>query len=174
MATKTLINKLTNCNIYMDGVNLLGRFEELTLPEVEHTMVDHKALGMIGTSEFFAGIEKMETAIKWTCFYTDVFQKNANPLKNVKLMVRGSLQTWDGSGLAQEVPIVTYLTCAFKSFPLGMYKKSENVEVSTKLATYYFKQEIDGVQVAEVDILANIYSVNGVDILANYRANLGI
>jgi P2 family phage contractile tail tube protein len=174
MAVKTKVNKLTNCNIYIDGVNLLGRAEEITLPDVQHSFTEHKALGMVGMSEFFSGIEKMEASIKWTCLYTEVMLKHSNPLKNVKLMVRGNLQTFDANGLVDEVPNVIYLTCAYKNIPLGSFKKSENVEVTGKLAVYAFKHEIDGDVISEIDVMSNIYSVDGVDILATYRANLGI
>ena len=55
--SKIEINKLTNANIYLDGVNLLGRAEEVQLPQIKHKMAEHKALGMVGSAEFFAGID---------------------------------------------------------------------------------------------------------------------
>jgi len=33
--------------------------------------------------------------------------------------------------------------------------------------------EIDGVEVFEVDVMNNIYKVDGVDIMQQYRANIG-
>ena len=62
--SKIEINKLTNANVYLDGVNLLGRAEEVQLPQIKHKMAEHKALGMVGSAEFFAGIDKMECKIK--------------------------------------------------------------------------------------------------------------
>ena len=63
--SKIEINKLTNANVYMNGINLLGRAEEVQLPQIKHKMAEHKALGMIGSAEFFAGIDKLECKIKW-------------------------------------------------------------------------------------------------------------
>ena len=51
--SKIKINKLTNANVYMNGVNLLGRAEEVQLPQIKHKMAEHKALGMVGSAEFF-------------------------------------------------------------------------------------------------------------------------
>ena len=34
--SKIEINKLTNANVYMNGVNLLGRAEEVQLPQIKH------------------------------------------------------------------------------------------------------------------------------------------
>ena len=64
--SKIKINRLTNANIYMDGNNLLGRAEEIQLPQIKHKMAEHKALGMVGSAEFFAGIDKLECKIKMT------------------------------------------------------------------------------------------------------------
>ena len=36
--SKIEINKLTNANVYMNGANLLGRAEEVQLPQVKHKM----------------------------------------------------------------------------------------------------------------------------------------
>ena len=58
--SKIQINKLINANVYMNGSNLLGRAEEVQLPQIKHKMAEHKALGMVGSAEFFSGIEKLE------------------------------------------------------------------------------------------------------------------
>ena len=68
---KIEINRITNANIYLDGANLLGRAEEVKLPDVSMTMQEHKALGMVGKVELPAGFDKMEGEIKWNSFYRD-------------------------------------------------------------------------------------------------------
>ena len=45
--SKIEINKLTNANVYLNGNNLLGRAEEVELPQIKHKMAEHKALGPI-------------------------------------------------------------------------------------------------------------------------------
>jgi P2 family phage contractile tail tube protein len=57
---KIEINRITNANIYLDGANLLGRAEEVKLPDVSMTMQEHKALGMVGKVELPAGFDKLE------------------------------------------------------------------------------------------------------------------
>lgn len=63
---KIEINRITNANIYLDGANLLGRAEEVKLPDVSMTMQEHKALGMVGKVELPAGFDKMEGEIGGT------------------------------------------------------------------------------------------------------------
>lgn len=168
------IKRVTNANIYMDGNSLLGRAEEITAPVIKHKMSEHKALGMVGTVEFFSGIEKIESKVKWNSFYYDVLRKIGNPLKPVQLQVRSSLETYDSSGRKAEVPVVIYMTATSKDFPTGSFKQNDNVELETNFSVSYCKMEINGVPTLEVDLLANIYKVDGVDILSQYRANLGV
>lgn len=172
MATE--INRITNANVYVDGNNLLGRVLSMDLPVVKNKMSEHKALGMIGTVEFSSGLEKMEAKIEWNSFYADAMVRAADPTKTVQLQVRSSLEQYDSSGRSAELPVVVFLTAQHKDFPLGNFKQHDNVELSSMLSVTQFRLEIDGRNIIEVDVLANIYKVDGVDILANYRSNLGI
>jgi P2 family phage contractile tail tube protein len=168
------VNRVTNANIYVDGRSLLGRAEEISLPTVKQIMSEHKALGMNGKFELPAGIDKLETRIKWNSFYRDTMVKAANPDASVNIQCRSSIKNWGSSGVLSEVPCVVHLTAQFKDFPLGNFKQHDNVELESNLNVTYCKLVIDGTEVLEVDVLANIHKVNGVDILAKYRANLGI
>ena len=173
MASKIAIQRLTNANIYMDGANLLGRAEEISLPEIKMKMSEHKALGLVGTIETASGVEKLESKIKWTSFYPDVIKKAGNPFKPVQLQVRASIQIYEGGGVIREAPVVVLLTGTFKKFPFGNFKQHDNAESESELSCTYVKQTIDGEDMIEFDVLANIYKVGGVDILADYRTNTG-
>ena len=43
---KIAINRITNANVYIDGASLLGRAEEVELPQIKAKMSEHKALGL--------------------------------------------------------------------------------------------------------------------------------
>jgi P2 family phage contractile tail tube protein len=168
------INRLTNANIYMGNQNLIGRAEEIDLPELKVVMTEHKALGLVGKLEYPSGIDKLEAKIKWNSFYQDVFGSFANPYQAVKLMVRSSVETYEGGDRIAQLPAVCYMTCQPKGFPLGKFKQHDNVELESSLGCTYIKLEIDGVLQVEFDAEANIFNVQGVDLLATYRANLGL
>lgn len=172
MAIRT--NQLTNCNVYVEDKSFLGRAEEVTLPDANFTLSDQKALGMIGIRQFPNGLEKMEGKIKWNSFYDDVFIKFANPFKKISLMIRSSVRIWEGGDLVDEKPYVVYLTVQTKKLPLGVFKQNENVELETDISATYMKVEYDSNVLVEIDVDNNIYNVAGNDILAQYRANLGI
>jgi P2 family phage contractile tail tube protein len=174
MSNQISINKVTNANIYVDGRSFLGRAEEATLPIIKNKMSDHKALGMIGELEYAAGLEKMEMKIKWNSMYPEVMKKTANPFSSTSLQIRSSIDVWAGGARTEQKPLVVYITGQFKEVPLGTFKAQENVELESSVAVTYCKLEIDGETVVEIDVEANIYIVDGVDLMAQYRQNLGI
>jgi P2 family phage contractile tail tube protein len=47
------------------------------------------------------------------------------------------------------------------------------VELETEFTAYYMKLTVDGQDVAEIDVPGNIYKAGGVDLLAQYTANIG-
>ena len=171
--SKIKINRLTNANIYMDGNNLLGRAEEIQLPQIKHKMADHKALGMVGSAEFFSVIDKLECKIKWNALYPEVLKKAANPFKAVQIQARASLETYNSIGKLAEVPAIAYLIGTFKEFPLGNFKPQDNAEYETTMSVNYAKLIVGGEEIFEIDVLENIYKVEGVDILETYRNNIG-
>ena len=171
--SKIEINKLTNANIYMNGNNLLGRAEEVQLPQIKHKMAEHKALGMVGSAEFFAGIDKLECKIKWNALYPNVLKQCASPFNSVMIQVRASLETYNSSGRIAEVPAVAFLTGTFKEFPMGNIKPHENAEYETTMAVTYAKLVVDRQDVFEIDVLQNIYKVGLVDMLSNFKRNIG-
>lgn len=173
MSGKIEINRITNANIYMSGSNLLGRAQEIKLPDISMIMQEHKALGMIGKIELPAGFDKLEGEIKWNSFYQDVMRNAANPYKSLALQCRSSIDRYNSTGRIDEVPLVTHLTVMFKKNPLGTFKQNENPDFSSAFSATYIKQVVDGETLLELDYLANIFKVNGVDQLSSYRANIG-
>lgn len=169
-----LVNKVTNANIYLDGVSFMGRAEEITLPEIQPKMVDHKGLGMVGESELPAGLQKMSCKIKWNAIYPDVMKKTHNVFQSLRIMVRTSIETYEDSSRVAQTPCVIYLTAIPKKAGGLVFKVQDNVEREDEFNVTAYKMEIDGEEIVDVDVLANIWRVNGVDQLATYRANLGL
>lgn len=170
---KIEIQKLTNMNVYIDGANFLGRAGELTLPNIKDVMAEHKGLGMFGKTQVPSGIDTMEATIKWVAPSKEAMRAFADPRVAPTLQFRGSLETHNGGGLASEVPVVIDLVGRRMERNLGSAKKNEAVEPETKLTLTYFKLTVDGEEIEEIDVLENIYKVDGVDILATYRRNIG-
>lgn len=168
------VNTLVNGNVYLNGSNYLGRAEEIALPEVSPKMVDHKALGLTGEIELPAGVQKMSAKIKWNAPYPEVMRISHDFYTPVRLMFRGSLEKWENGGKVSEVPVVAHLTGTFKKAGGLVVKPQDKSEMEHELAITRYKLEIDGETICEIDVMANIYRTSDIDVLATYRANLGI
>jgi hypothetical protein len=105
--------------------------------------------------------------------YPEVLKKAANPFKAVQVQARASLETYNSMGKLAEVPAVAYLIGTFKEFPLGNFKPQDNAEYETTMSVNYAKLIVGGEEIFEIDVLENIYKVEGVDILETYRNNIG-
>lgn len=169
-----MTDQIRNANVYIDGTSYMGKAREVQLPEIKQKMNENKALGMFGTKKLPAGLEALESRIKWASWLPEVMKKAANPYKPVDIMVRGNYETYSSAGIATEQPAICYMKATFQNIPLGTIQQNENVEVETQLAVDYLKLVVNGVELFEVDIDNNIYIVDGVDLLRQFRQNLGI
>lgn len=167
------VNRITNANVYVDSVGLLGRAEEIEVAKPKHKMVDHKGLGMAGSAEFWAGVDKLESKIKWASIYQEVEVVINSPFQAHYFQVRGSLETYTSQGRTQEQPLVYLMTGIFKDAGAMNFKLHEGVDTTSLISVYHSELYIAGAQIFLFDVMANLYVVNGVDQLSNFRANLG-
>jgi P2 family phage contractile tail tube protein len=167
------VNRLTNANIYIGALGLLGRAEEITVPRPKHKLAEHKGLGMAGLAEFWSGVDKLEAKIKWASIYPEVEVLIGNPFVTQLFQVRGNLETYTSAGRTAQQPVIYLMTASFKDAGDLTFKLHENVDTTSMLTVYHCEQYVGGVQQFLYDVLANIYTINGVDQLAQFRANLG-
>lgn len=167
-------NKVTNAAIYLDGEGMLGRAEELTCPDVMPKMVDHKGLGMVSELELPSGLQKMVSKIKWNAIYPEVMKKTHNVYSSLRIQARANVESYVGNNRVAQVPAVIYMTVAPKKAGGLVFKPQENVEREDEFNVTSYKLEINGEEIIYVDVLANIWRVNGQDQLALYRVNLGL
>lgn len=168
------INRLTNANVYLGNGSLLGKVEEMDLPDVKGVMSEHKALGLFGKMEFLSGFDKMTCKMKFNSFYPATFLAVADMYSAVQIQLRGNIEEYTGGTRISQKAYKVFLTTQFTNFPTGSFKAMDNVEFEANCAVSRVKVEFDGNEIFEFDASANIYMVGGVDKLAQYRANLGI
>ena len=167
------INAIYNANVYLDGNNLLGKAGEFKLPEFEIGQDEYKALGMVGTIKLPNGVEALEGEITWNSLYPEVAAKASHPFKAAQLMVRSNLQTFDARGLVKEVAVVTTVTATFSKNGLGGLKPKEKSEQASTYQATEIRQMVDGRETLYYNAFKNIYRVDGVDVLAQMRKNIG-
>jgi len=168
------INKVFDANVYVNNASKHGQASEITCPDVNYIMNDYQSLGMFGTARFPNGIEGMEATFKWTYPDNDAQIAMSNPFKAVDIMVRSSKAVYDNGGLVEELPIAVYMRGFPTKHPGGSFKGKEDVELESTLAVNYYKLEVDGDEIIEVDAINNIFKIDGEDVLEERRTNLGI
>lgn len=166
-------NKIFNASVYVDGTSYLGQVSEFELPSLNQIMVDHEALGLIGKIQMPAGIESMEAKLAFNSYYPAAIGIAANPGIARQFQIRGNLETHTSEGRTGQQAAVVFLTGTFKTLPLGTFRQHENVTLECMINVTKMRLEIGGVPVVEFDAFANIYKVNGADIAATYRNNIG-
>lgn len=171
----TTRKKITNANVYVNGASLLGKVSEATMPDITMKQIDHAPLGQHGVSSLPVGFDKIEMTLKWTSFYNDVIATMADGYNGLIGQLRSSQETYDADGTrSAEEAFVYFFRGRPINLPTGSFKQHENAEGETKVALDYIKLEIAGATQFEIDVINNIYIVNGEDKLATYRANLGV
>lgn len=169
------INRITNANVYVAGNSLLGMAEEVTLPAIKAKYADVKVLGLQSDLELPTGLEKMTGKVKWNALYPDVINNFGSPYVSQDIQVKSNLEIWDSSGRTNQVPVTAYMTVRFKDALASINIKSgDNPEQESEFSCTYFRLEIDGQTVIEVDVFNNVYFIGDIDQVINYRNNLGL
>lgn len=168
-----VVNSLSNCNVYLNGTDLLGRAAEVKIPQPKRMRTDYKGLGMAARIKIPTGWDAMESTIKWSSFDADTIGQVALSNQTCAISCLGDLQTISASGEISESPVIYN----FSGVPFDIgdidFKSQELVEFTSSFDVYHVDLTVAGVQIYLFDAFSNQYIVNGVDQLANYRANIG-
>jgi len=167
------VSKVFNARVYIDGTDFIAKAEEVDLPKIKFKFADSKGLGLYGEFELPTGLDKMEAKIKFNSVYPEFISLASDPFTIRYVIVRGSVQHWANQGVVEELPLKAEMRGFFKEFDSGKVKRADNSEAEATLSVIYYKLNVDAMDVLEVDVMNNIYNVNGVDKLQNYRINIG-
>lgn len=168
------VKKIFDASVYVNDKSKHGQASEVTCPDVSFVMNEYNALGMIGQVKLFNGIEAMEMSVKWQHIDNDAQIALANPLKAVDITIFSSRAGYDNSGHTEEKKIAMYVRGFSTKHQGGSYKPREDSEFESTIAVFYYKLEVDGEEILEIDVMNNIFTVNGVDMLEERKSNLGI
>lgn len=166
-----MINKITNANVYLNGHSLLGKLDEVNLPDVKQKMETFKALGMYAEVELPVGLEKMEAKLKWNCFYPEVLAA-ANLTTVTNIVVRANIERFHPGGQVTQEPLTCVINGVFKNIPTGSFKPGEKVSgIESAMSVYYLKQTIGSLPVIEIDVFNSILATGGLDQLFMFKIN---
>ena len=169
----SVIRKFEAATLWLDGTSLVGTVKEIELPEIEWDSVDHETIALFGTPQYAGKLQGMETTITWTGYSPELAAAAANPYQGIKLQLRGNFGEYKADGKSADKALKIDLGGRVLMNGVGTYSPGE-FERETKLAVDYIKETWDGTALYEISINPPIYRVNGKDILAGMRKNLGL
>ena len=167
------ISKVYNARVYLNGNDLIGKAKEVELPKVKPKFSDVSGLGLYGEAEVPIGMDKMESRLLMNSIYPEFIKVISNPRKAAIIIIRSSITGFGQDGVSYEKPLKAELRGFFKESDTGKFKQGEGTEAEAVMSVIYYKLEIDGQPIFEVDVFNNIYKVNGEDLLQEFTVNLG-
>ncbi len=167
-----LPSKLKYLTMYADGIGYLSDTAEATVPKLARKLEDWRGGGMDGAVGIDLGGENLEMEWKVGGFLDTIYaQFGATSIDAVQLRFVGSYQD-DSDGQTKTVDIT--VRGRHSEIDPGNAKTGSDTEQTVKTRCAYYKLMVDGRTLIEKDELNMVFIVDGVDLLARHRANLGI
>ena len=160
---------MKNVDLYVDGRGYLGKCESVEPPKLSLKMEEYRA-GLDAPVEVDMGLEKMECTVSLFGLDADLLALwGVKDGSNAPFVFRAAQEDGDGKVKAVRMDIRGRV----KTVEWGEWKTGERVPSKVMIAVRYYKLEIDGRTLHEVDAENLIRIVNGTDQLAAIRAALG-
>jgi P2 family phage contractile tail tube protein len=164
--------KLEAMMLFNDGNSYMGQVAEVNLPKLKRKMEDWRGAGMSQAIKQDMGAEPL--SMEWTCggiMRGVLEQYGVTTASGVQLRFAGSYRADDA-----EDPIAVEVTVRGRHSEIDMGKQSPGDKTEFKVVTElaYYKLTMDGTDVIEIDALAMIEKVGGVDRQAKTRKAIGL
>ncbi|MGQ5522655.1 phage major tail tube protein [Chitinimonas sp. PSY-7] len=163
---------LTNFNLFVDGRSYAGCATKIQLPKLKRKTEEHRAGGMDAPIDMALGLEKLDGA-GFTLAGIDRASLAMFGIANASAfsgVFRGNFA--DKNGAVTSV-VVTYRGM-LTELDMGEWEAGKKNETKYSLSLDYYKLEIGGAVVFEIDPLGMVRIIDGKDELAAERTALGL
>ena len=163
---------INNFNVYNgDGDELIGITSEMTLADLVNLTAEISGAGIAGkyNTPVIGQYDSMQQEIPFRIMYKDM-ASIINPMKPVRVNIRGAIQVTDTSTGASKFCGFRYVVggrCV--SVKPGSMQPGNSMGASVTVEETYVLIEIDGEKVVEIDKLNNICKIDGTDLLEEVR-----
>lgn len=168
-----IIHKIIEANAYLEGNTQAGTIAEVKFPTLEFDSQEHDALGMAMTVSLPGKLKELDGEITWNSVYPEAEALVLDPFHGVALQLRSNVRKYGANGLIDEVNMTTFLNIMVYSNELGELNMKDIQKRPVKYKILSLRQVLGGKEVLHVDPWNNIYKVNGNDIFAKMRQNIG-
>lgn len=161
---------LRNYNLFVDGRSYAGQIAEFQPPTLTVVTEDFRAGGMDAPEAIDMGMEPLEASFVLLSHDADVMAlTGTGEGGSIQLQARGALQSVDGTLRAE----IHTMRGHISSKEHDAYKAGEASNVNFTVKLHYYKVEIDGRVLHEIDIRNMVRVVDGVDRVEGIRRIIG-
>lgn len=159
---------LIDASASLEGVGMVGRFDSCALPDVGFETFEYTAAA--GNFDINTRLTKMDATLKAKGMAPDLIGYVGQVTSKEGLVLRGSLKM----GTGPEQPAKATLRGSIKTFTGQDFTAGGEFTTELPMSVTYYKLEINGKVVFEIDLLRYICVIGGKDLMAARRKNLGI
>ncbi len=158
-------------NLIVDGKGYAGKIEEYSPPDLVVSTEEFRAGGMDVPIDIDMGQEKMTCSFVIPSYDADLLalwgiRKGAT----LPFTAKGSLESLDGSTKA----VLHAMRGKITSLARGTWGSGKKPAMTVTMSLQYYREEQAGHVLHEIDAINMIRIINGVDQLAEHRANIGL
>lgn len=160
-----------NFNLFIAGKSYVGKASEFNAPELEEENQEYRAAGMDMAIDVSTGMKKLTADFTLNSHSKEVLALYgvSSGTKTV-FIVREAMESFDGSVTA----VVHTMEGKIIKISQGTSKPGEPPKDKYDLSLVYYKQEIGGKVVHEIDAMNTVRIIDGVNVLAEITNALGI
>ena len=162
---------LREFSLFVDGRGYVGKVPELTPPKLTLKTEEYRAGGMAAPVDIDMGLEKMTCEFTLAEYNPDIFALFGLADGNqVQITFRGAVRNSDG----EDTPVLIAVRGLITEIDVGSWQAASKIEKKCKVSCRYYRLEMDGKEIHEIDAINMIQKINGVDQLAEIRKAIGI
>lgn len=168
MAAEDILKYL---NLIVDGRGYAGKIQEYSPPDLVLSTEEFRGGGMDAPIDLDMGQEKMTTSFVLTSYDDDVLALwGIKDGSTAQMTAKGSLESLDGTKTA----VSHAMQGKIISVARGTWGSGGTPSLTITVSLRYYR-ETHGLRVLqEIDVINMVRVVDGVDQLAEHRANIGV
>lgn len=160
-----------NLNLFVDGMGQAGQIDEFNAPKLSLTTEDFRGGGMDAPIKITMGMEPLETDFSLVSYRKEVLALfGVAEGQTVPFVAREALESFDGT----VTPVVHTMRGKITEMDPGTSKPGTLAPIKFTMSLTYYKLEHGGKVIHEIDVENMVRIVDGVDVLAQMRAALGL
>lgn len=164
----SLPRTIRNFNAFVDGISYFGKATEAKLPQPKIMTEAHRGAGMDGSVGIDMGTEALAAQVSFAEHMPELITHFGS---GTRLVLRPAQVSPDGIDTDTIIATIGGLVTEAGS---GDLKSGTNAPLTLIWDVRYYRLEMNGVELIEIDKVAGIRRIRGVDQLANIRRAMGV